>query len=541
MRKEQMISTELVRKELHRILNFAEISNAPVLSKFLRFVTEKKLLGQEDEIKEYTIGVKGLGKPSDFNPQLDAYVRIHAGRLRQVMSRYYMGPGRNDELIIDIPKGTYIPVFHLHSSETQTEMYSEESQPGTNTTNGNNNAKSFVKPVLAVLPFHNLSSENSKDYFVAGIGEQLSTDLARFQNLSVISYYSTYKYDSALKDLHEMKKNIAVDYVLTGSVRFINETVRLNVQMILAETGEIVFTENYSRHLTPETVFDIQEEIVTEVLNMIADDSGIIIMHKAHSSSFSNTEDLSVQEAIYKYFDFISDYDFKKFEPAISSLEKAVTIEPNNALALALLSGLYTDKYITDIDRDEALLEKATELAYAAVQSDPQCQHAQKALAWDLLLANKRTNSIEAIERSIKLNPKASTIVSTMALAYVCAGEYTQAFRWLMEIIHLSPIVHGSAKFSFAIYYFHTKDYSESLKWLDRLLPLETPFLALFRLSLFGKMNRLKNERISKDVLDLKPQAVNIVSRIILDQVLINEILDGLELAGFSVTVGIPQ
>jgi TolB-like protein len=535
MRKEQTISAELVRKELHLILNFGEISNAPILSKFLQFITDKKLLGQEDEIKEYTIGIKALGKPSDFNPQLDAYVRIHAGRLRQVISRYYLGPGKDDEVVIDIPKGSYIPVFRLRTSQAEPGYFSEQLHPQIKPTNGNNHTNGFGKPVLAVLPFHNLSSENTKDYFVAGIGEQLSTDLARFQNLSVISYYSTYKYDSALKDLQEMKKTTAIDYVLTGSVRFINETVRLNVQLVLAENGEIVFTENYSRHLTPENIFDIQEEIVTEVLNTIADDNGIIVMHKARASTFSKTEDLSVQEAIYKYFDFIADFDFEKFEPAKAALERAVTVEPDNALASALLSGVYTDSYIVNLEQDDLLLEKATQLAHAAVHSDPQCQHAQKVLAWVLLLAHKKESSIEAIERCIRLNPKASTIVSTMALAYVCTGEYAQAFRWLLETIHLSPIVPGSAKFSFAIYYFYTKDYTESLKWLERLVPLKTPFLVLFQLSLFGKMNRSTKENITAEILDLKPKAVNIISRMIFDPELKIEIIEGLKLAGLSV------
>src|SRR5215203_110351 len=381
------INDERVTQQLHAILNYGEIKHSPVLSRFLSFVVEKKLFGREDEIKEYTIGVKGLGKPSDFNPQLDASVRIHAGRLRKVLQQYYAGPGKNDTVLIDIPKGSYVPIFEnghavngnsISSPDLSTQTIENIPLPSQN---GHN------KPIIAVLPFHNLSSENTKDYFVAGIGEQLSTDLARFQNLSVISYYSTYKYDSALKDLQEMKKTIAIDYVLTGSVRFINETVRLNVQLVLAQNGEIVFTENYSRHLTPENIFEIQEEIVTEVLNTVADDNGIIIMHKAHASSFSKTEDLSVQEAIYKYFDFIADFDFEKFAPAVAALEKAVTVEPKNALASALLSGLYTDSYIVKIEQDNVLLEKATQLAHAAVHSDPQCQHAQKVLAWVLLLA----------------------------------------------------------------------------------------------------------------------------------------------------------
>src|SRR6478735_4852920 len=107
MRKEETIPTELVRRTLHSILSYEEIVNSTVLSHFLEFIMEKKLTGHEDEIKEYTIGVKGLGKPSDFNPQLDASVRIHAGRLRRMLALYYQDAGKNDPLLIDIPKGSY--------------------------------------------------------------------------------------------------------------------------------------------------------------------------------------------------------------------------------------------------------------------------------------------------------------------------------------------------------------------------------------------------------------------------------------------------
>jgi len=537
MRKEELISTEIVRKELHEILKFGEISNAPILSRFLEFIIEKKLSGHEEEIKEYTIGVKGLGKPSDFNPQLDAYVRIHAGRLRQVITKYYLGPGKNDELIIEVPKGTYIPVFHLRDSLEKADGTSEEqhSMLFASLNDNNHSGNGHKKPVLAVLPFHNLSSENSKDYFVAGIGEQLSTDLARFQNISVISYYSTYKYDSAIKDLQEMKKSTDIDYVLTGSVRFVNDMVRLNVQLILAESGAIVFTENYSRNLTTENIFDIQEQIVSEVLNAVADDNGIIIMHRAHASSFTKTENLNVQEAIYKYFDYLSDYDPAKFQLAVYALEKAVAVEPNNALASALLAGLYTDIYITKPEKDDWVLTKATELAQSAARFDPQCQHAQKVMAWVLLLASKKEKSLEAIERCIKLNPKAASILSTMTLAYVCQGEYTQAYKWLQETAHLSPLVPGSAKFAFAIYYFHTKEYQECQKWLDRLMPLETPFLLLFRLSVNGKMNHKQSSKFSRDIEDLKPHAEDIISRMVPDLSLKGEIMEGLKLAGLTV------
>lgn len=531
-----VIPEESVRRQLSLIFDFHEIRNSQVLPRFLEFVVEKKLSGHEDEIKEYTIAVKGLGKPHDFNPQLDATVRIHAGRLRRMLAQYYQDVGKNDPVLIDIPKGSYIPVFTIRNSEDgHTEPSSQKQQSFTSKEASNGHGSAHQKPVLAVLPFHNLSSDNSKDFFVIGIGEQMSTDLARFQNISVISYFSTSKFDAALKDLQAMKNTVNVDYVLTGSVRFINEVVKMNVQLILAENGEIIFTETFNRYLTPENIFHIQDEIVSQVLNAIADDNGIIIMNKARASPPSRAKTLSTQEAIYKYFDYTWDYDGAKFKEAIEALEKAVEAEPENALANALLGGLYMDMYISSVEEDKSLLNNATALSRSAIKLDPTNQHAQKVMAWSTLLSGKKEKSLDVIEHCIKLNPKASSIVSTMALAYICQGYYDEGFKWLLECFHLNHSPSTSSKISFSLFYFHSGNYEESLKWIERIVPLETPFLSLLSLSLYGKINKKKKDPIDKNILDLKERAYSIIGRMVYDEALKAEIMDGLRLAGLSV------
>src|SRR4051794_15647528 len=99
------ISPELILNQLQKLLGSDEIKNSKVLAKFLEYIITEKMAGREDGIKEYTIGIKVLGRPSDFNPQLDSVVRIHAGRLRRAVHYYYQAHGKNDELIISIPKG----------------------------------------------------------------------------------------------------------------------------------------------------------------------------------------------------------------------------------------------------------------------------------------------------------------------------------------------------------------------------------------------------------------------------------------------------
>src|SRR5436190_604725 len=280
--KNNIISPELVRLQVLLLLSCNDLKNSHVLSQFLQFVVEKKLNGEEDEIKEYTIGVNALRRPPDFNPQLDAVVRIHAGRLRRIINEYYSKNGTNDPLLITIPKGTYIPSFMLNGHENSTTSSPELTPdinglayPGTPYPEFTHSQDTFFgkqlhnKPVIAVLPFHNFGSDNSMTYFINGIGEQLSIDLARFQNISVLSYYSTLQYHEEIKDLQELQKTMGLDYVLTGSVRIVNGLVRLNIQLIMTDNSEIVWAETYLHHFTTDNLFDIQLDITDQILNAI--------------------------------------------------------------------------------------------------------------------------------------------------------------------------------------------------------------------------------------------------------------------------------
>ena len=84
---------------------------SPQLVAFLRYVVEATLRGEQDRIKGYTIAVEALGRGDDFNPQADPIVRVEATRLRRALNRYYQNGGKQDPVRIDVPLGSYVPVF----------------------------------------------------------------------------------------------------------------------------------------------------------------------------------------------------------------------------------------------------------------------------------------------------------------------------------------------------------------------------------------------------------------------------------------------
>jgi hypothetical protein len=99
--------------QLNRIVSCPPFTKSPMLTGFLRFVVEEVIAGREDRIKAYTIATGALGRDASFDPQIDAIVRVEAGRLRLALEHYYANAGRDDPLVIVIPRGTYVPVFRL--------------------------------------------------------------------------------------------------------------------------------------------------------------------------------------------------------------------------------------------------------------------------------------------------------------------------------------------------------------------------------------------------------------------------------------------
>lgn len=94
-----------IQAQFHCILSSDLFSHSSVLSTFLKFIVEETLSGNTDSLKEYTIAVSALGKPANFNPQMDEIVRIYAGRLRRLLSEYFKKIGHSDPIMVEVCQG----------------------------------------------------------------------------------------------------------------------------------------------------------------------------------------------------------------------------------------------------------------------------------------------------------------------------------------------------------------------------------------------------------------------------------------------------
>ena len=156
-------------EHLEKVLHSRTLQNSESLKAFLRFVVEKAVDDQEAQLKEYTIATEVFGRDSDYDPRIDSVVRVQAGRLRTKLQEYYAGEGKADEVVIDLPKGHYHPVFNYARAAHTTQEAIHTTTPAPEAaTNGNAHAAAPHEHA-AVEPAPAGISERTQRLFLVGI------------------------------------------------------------------------------------------------------------------------------------------------------------------------------------------------------------------------------------------------------------------------------------------------------------------------------------------------------------------------------------
>ena len=158
--------------QLNRILASKAFRQADRLKRFLRFVVVETIAGRSDGLKEFAVGVEVFGKDSAFDPRNDPIVRVQARRLRAQLARYYREEGQDEELLIEMPKGGYAPIFHPMKSVA---------------------VKRSITPTLVsrntilVLPFADYSPASNQKYFCQGLCEEIIHTLTPVDSIRLVA------------------------------------------------------------------------------------------------------------------------------------------------------------------------------------------------------------------------------------------------------------------------------------------------------------------------------------------------------------------
>jgi len=442
------LEPQVVRRQLDRALASENFVRSERLSRFLRFVVERHLAGRDDELKESVIAMEVFGN-RDYDPKQDSIVRTEAGRLRARLAEYYVGPGNGEPVVFELPKGGYVPVFRL-IEKAPVRGKTRSPRPwllpallGCALAVGSLvwwRVHSSGTPIaIAVLPLQNLNQDPASDYFADGLTDEVIRNLSIIDGLAVRSQTSSFAFKGKPRNLHDVGKQLAADYILEGSVLRSGQHLRIDAQLVRVRDDITVWSDKYDRELTD--VFAIQGEISQGIVNSLRLKLGrgrrryetsleaYDFYLRARAVEMENLSPLSGSDRSVDFYQEALGKD-PAFAPAYAGL----------AMAYAFRSGTMRGLKDDDITKMRPAAEKA-------VQLDPLSGEAHSALGVSSARDGLWEQSAKSFRRAIEIDPNNS-------MPYVYFASYLlMPLDRLDEALHqlqiaekndpLSPQVHG--------------------------------------------------------------------------------------------------
>jgi adenylate cyclase len=327
---------------------------------------------------------------------------------------------------------------------------------------------------IVVLPFTNLSGDPSQDYFADSITEDLTTDLSRSRNSFVIARNTAVTYKGKNIDAKEIGKELGVRYVLEGSVRRDQDRVRVNAQLIDADSGAHLWADQFDT--ARADLLQMQDEIVARLANTLGIELVKAETQRNVLSTNPDAMDLAMRctTAVRK-----AGYFGKEAEAGYRLCERALDADPNNVLALVILSvKFYLPVMLFRSADPQADLKRADELASRALALSANSPSAHFVKGQVLLAERRVDDAIAEYERSLALDPNNANAVAALGITYSALGQYEKAIGFTDKAIRLSP---HDPDLSFWCWtksgaYFALQQYDQAMEWARRSIAINSNF-----------------------------------------------------------------
>jgi TolB-like protein len=421
-------------QQLARVLSSSGFARNERMSRFLRFLVERHLQGRENELKESVIAVEVFNRRPEYDPKQDSIVRTEAGRLRARLAEYYAVEGHAEPIVIELPKGAYLPTFR----RSQTNHDLPAARVG-----GRRRLWTFAAaavvvvavagswwsvhreqpPIpIAVLPLDSLSQDPADAYFADGLTDEIIRNLSAIEGLAVRSRTSAFIFKNKPRNVRETGTQLEADYLLEGSVLRAGQQLRINAQLIRVRDDVPVWSGRFERSVTD--VFAIQDEISHGIVNQLR---------------------LNLGRGRWRYETSVDAYDIylrarsQSFEgmvgtiESIGGFEQAIAKDPSFAPAyagLAAASATRSTQFPLEHPPDELVKMRAA--AEKATQLDPLLAEAQAARGLVYARDAEWDQAERAFRRAIELDRNRSRTFTDFALWFLnVVGRNEEALQQL--------------------------------------------------------------------------------------------------------------
>lgn len=290
---------------------------------------------------------------------------------------------------------------------------------------------------VAVLGFENLSPDPANAYFAEAIHEEILARLTTIHDLKVISRNSTQQYQDKPRNLHDIAKQLGVSNILEGSVRREADQVRVNVQLISAQSNSYIWTDTYNRKLTDITAVE------SEIAKGIAESLQIrLTAREEQALAAKPTNNPEAYDAYLRglVFDTRTAYSNEAQKDAITSYERAVELDPAFALAWARLSRADAALYFVRADQTPARSDSARRALQNAQELSPTLPETELALGYyQYWVLRDYGLAKETFEQLRNMLPGSSDILYALGLVTRRQGKWDESIAYFEQCLALDP------------------------------------------------------------------------------------------------------
>jgi len=335
-------------------------------------------------------------------------------------------------------------------------------------------------PSIAVLPFQNLSGDPEQDLFAQALGGDIVTGLTQSSHLFVLAAGATAGLDEAEHDIAETGKKLGVSFLLQGSVRKAGETLRVAAQLLDASNGVQLWSQNYDRQLSAESLFAVQDDIREQIVATLSDLHGVIYSAQSEKNIHRPTSSLNAYECLsvaLAYDKYLSEENHLR---ARESLERAVEIDPEFDEAWAHLSWIYSDEWVWEFNPLPDSMTRALDAARHAIQLSPGNYHSHWLLSRVYYFMQDQERFLASSRRALELNSSDGTTLGLIGMYTAFSGEWDRGTEMIDKAKLLNPnypdyyhVALGSAEFA-------KSNYSTALQELQKASVVDWHLLQIF-------------------------------------------------------------
>ncbi|MFT5110952.1 MAG: TolB-like protein [Parasphingorhabdus sp.] len=360
------------------------------------------------------------------------------------------------------------------------------------------------KPSIAVLPFQDLGNNSELTYKVDGFTNAIITNLSRFPELFVVSSHSSFQFkDQAIK-VAQVGEQLGVQYILQGTYQQSSNSLQISAQLTDSKNGSNIWADNFSVDL--KGVIDLQIDISNRITSTLAP----VMFNKVRSQALRLTDDDSLEA--YDLYLIASKYKHGKEEmrKSLARLERAVALEPEFAIAHALLAFRYVQSWRLNLTADaDHALKRGRESAQRAVELDPTDYRVHNTLCSIHLYADRKHElALSECQRAVELNPNDSEIQITLAQVLAFMGRSEEGLKWIARAKQLNPLFQPFYYWTSSFIHALAGNYEISLVEAEQALTVYKNSLSIRRIMIFSlvHLNRLDEARqLVKESLEIAP------------------------------------